>query len=74
MTKNFSYELFKQFLRRRKKRHRQIQRIFFSMPVADMAGVFDIDLDQADDNVSDDELEDGVSQVNSVASANAASH
>lgn len=42
--------------------------------VADMAGVFDIDLDQPDDNVSDDELEDGVSQVNSIASANAASH
>lgn len=29
--------------------------------VADMAGVFDIDLDQPDENVSDDELEDGVS-------------
>lgn len=26
-----------------------------------MAGVFDIDLDQADENVSDDELGDGVS-------------
>lgn len=26
-----------------------------------MAGVFDIDLDQPDENVSDDELEDGVS-------------
>lgn len=28
---------------------------------AAMAGVFDIDLDQPDENVSDDELEDGVS-------------
>uniref|UniRef100_A0A3P8Z728 Ribosomal protein S6 kinase n=1 Tax=Esox lucius TaxID=8010 RepID=A0A3P8Z728_ESOLU len=28
-----------------------------------MAGVFDIDLDQPDENVSDDELEDGVSAV-----------
>lgn len=26
-----------------------------------MAGVFDIDLDQPDENVSDDEIEDGVS-------------
>lgn len=26
-----------------------------------MAAVFDIDLDQPDENVSDDELEDGVS-------------
>lgn len=26
-----------------------------------MAGVFDIDLDQPDENVSDDEFEDGVS-------------
>lgn len=42
--------------------------------LADMAGVFDIDLDQPDENVSDDELEDGVSRVNSDASANAASH
>lgn len=29
---------------------------------AAMAGVFDIDLDQPDENVSDDELEDGVSK------------
>lgn len=26
-----------------------------------MAGVFDIDLDQPEENVSDDEIEDGVS-------------
>lgn len=38
-----------------------------------MAGVFDIDLDQPDENVSDDELEDGVSYVNTGANTAAVS-